>query len=87
MNSYILLVWIRLGDNNPSLYLIPSGQVQEWVKQSHNRYINGDDLPGDHALFKLNDWLATEQAKNCKIEWATPIEHRISAVYHCGFFD
>lgn len=82
--KHLLLVW----DENPekvSLFVIPLSNTElcDLARRSNDCYINGDEYPDDHAIFALNERLATDEAKAYLKE--APIKRLIVEVVKCGF--
>ena len=61
-SNNVLLVW--MGDSaEAGLYHLARGsEMHKLAHKAAGKFVNGDDLPEDHALFQLNDLLGPDQA-------------------------
>lgn len=79
----VLLVW-ELIPETTEMYLIPADDpILATARAAQGQYINHADLPPDAAVYELNDWLDSDEAKAFKAE--TPIKARIKEVIQAGF--
>jgi len=89
----VLLVW----DENPDRILTFYIQdAPEWMLECHGKYINGDDLPEDHPIFRINDAVGDPQYaqdpeyagkwRGCEIKDAQISKEGPFHVVICGFF-
>lgn len=55
----VFLVWNIIGTDQVQIFSIPPGQrsLQVMAIESHNLYINGDEIDDDHLIFTLNDMI------------------------------
>lgn len=80
--SDLLLVWEMVPEAT-TLYVIPEGSdMAEMAVASAGKYINGDDLPDDHAIFKLSERLEDYP----HLPDGGMAEGPFSKVIVCGFF-
>ena len=81
---YVVLVWSAIPEV-PRMYKFPADKpVAAMALASQSRYINGDVLPDNHPIFRLNDCLYILGYKY-EIKKA-PATGRITAVVTCGVF-
>ena len=79
---YVVLVWSVIPEV-PRMYKFPADKpVAAMALASQSKYINGDVLPDNHPIFRLNDWLYKHGYKY-EIKKA-PATGRITAVVTCG---
>lgn len=75
----ILLIWHN-GDNIRLYVCKENSPMAKLAEASAGKYINSDDLPDDHPIFKLNDILECDE-DYCTDVRAGPFSQAIL----CGF--
>ena len=79
----LLLVWECVPEDVNCYILDPSSEQAAWARKCAGKYVNaGGDT---EELSKLNDWLATNEAKNMIVDNEKPIAGPFSEVVVCGF--
>lgn len=77
----VLLIWDG-GDCAPVYYVFDHGtEMADLAIASAGHYINGDDLPDDHAIYTLNEKLTEHESSWCD----KPIKGDFVTVVVCGF--
>ena len=81
----LLLVWEMVPEDVDCYILDNASEQAQWARESAGKYINYGDIPNDHSIYKLNDWLQADEAKNCLRDNEKPISGPFSEVVVCGF--
>ena len=84
MKAKLLLVWEQVGEQ-AFLYVLDTDSTEaQWARESAGFYINADDLPDDHAIFKLNAALGGKHGR--PKEEARHLTGPFAEAVICGFF-
>jgi hypothetical protein len=77
----LLLIWDNC-EGMPQYYTFPDdSEMAKLAVASAGKYINGDDLPEDHAIYALNDKLVHFAGNDC----FKPIIGPFTQVVVCGY--
>lgn len=90
-----ILIWCEIPETFTTYY-IPD--APEWLLDCHDVYINVDDLPGDHPIYRVNDALGKPEVasdpewggkwldfrvKDPRVIFESPLSEIL--VINCGF--
>jgi hypothetical protein len=78
----VLLIWEEIPDKFKLFLVDRDNPMVALMRKSNGLYINGDDLPDNHVIFTLMEWVNQEGQEFLT---TTPVKGRISEVYGCGF--
>ncbi len=81
----MLLVWEMVPEDVNCYILDPASEQAQWARESAGKYINTGTTDDDDAIYKLSDWLATDEARDCLKDNDKPIPGPFSEVVVCGF--
>lgn len=83
MANTLLLIWEGVLESQTVYALDASSEQAAWARASAGKFIN-DDIPEDHDIYKLEEWLATEAPEH--LDHGQIIIGEFSEVVICGCF-
>ncbi len=89
MSEKVLLIWEEVPDYLKMYEFEEGTELAELAIASAGKYINGDDLPEDHAIYRLNDLL-----QGLIPTWGRNVDDETKGILHgpyklvvfCGFY-
>lgn len=78
----VMLIWEEIPDKFKLFLVDRDHPMVALMRKSNGLYINGDELPVNHVIFTLMEWVNQEGKEFLT---PTPVKGRISEVYGCGF--
>ncbi len=80
-----LLLIYELIPEAVGVYAIPENHPQaDNIKRADSFYIKGHNLPLEHPIWALSEWLGSQEAEHFKVD--SPYKGTIAGIYRCGFF-
>ncbi len=89
MSEKVLLIWEEVPDYTKMYELDAGSEEARLAVLSANKYINSDDLPDDHPIFKLNELLeklTPSYGRNVEDAPTGVIYGPYKFIVFCGFY-